>query len=64
MFQEMLKLEEFIAFVIQVHTIPQNILLMQNEIFISFPPKIKNTFTENKKFISIFFFFFPTLVDM
>ena len=51
MFHEMLRLVEIIAFVIQVHIIPQNIFLMQNKIFISFPTKIKNTYTENKKFI-------------
>ena len=58
MFQEMLKSEEFIEIIIQVHIIPQNIFLMQNKIFISFPTKIKNTTTENKKCISIFFFNF------
>ena len=52
MFQEMLNLVEIFIFVIQVHVISQNIFLMQNEIFMSFPTKIKNTFTENKKFIS------------
>ena len=44
MVQEILNLEEFIVFVIQVHIIPQNIFLMQNEIFISFPTKIKKHF--------------------
>ena len=35
-----------------MHTITQNSFLMQNKIFISFPTKIKNTFTENEKFLS------------
>ena len=48
-------------FVIQVHIIAQNIFLM----FISFPTKIKNTFTENKKFISKIHFYsnFSRYVD-
>ena len=46
-----------------LHVIPQNIFLMQNKIFISFPTKIKNTTTENKKCISIFFFNFRLYVD-
>ena len=57
MFQEMLKSEEIFVFVIQVHIVLQNAFLKQNEIFISFPTKIKNIFTENKKFISNSFFF-------
>ena len=63
MFQEMLKSEEFIEFIIQVHIIPQNIFLMQNKIFISFPTKIKNTSVENKKFISNFFSNFGRYID-
>ena len=43
MFQEMLNLEEIFIFVIQVHITSQNIFLMQNKIFISFPTKIKKT---------------------
>ena len=45
MFQEMLKLEEFIIFAIQVHIVPQNKILMQNIIFIStLLRKIKNSY--------------------
>ena len=36
---------------------------MQNKIFISFLTQIKNTSTENKKFISIFFFNSNIYVD-
>ena len=61
MFQVMLKFEEFFIFVIKVHTISQNISLVQNKIFVSFPTKIMITFTENKKFdenkVAIFTFF-------
>ena len=63
MFQEMLNLEEILILVIQVHIISQNIFLMQDKIFISFPTKIKNTITENKNFVSNFLFF-STLIDM
>ena len=63
MFQVMLKFEEFFIVAIKVHTIPQNISLVQNKIFVSFPTKIMITFTENKKFISNFSFF-STFVDM
>ena len=63
MFQEILKLEEYSAFVIQVHIIPQNIFLMQNTIFISLPTKIKKPFTGNKNSNQIFFLL-PTLIDM
>ena len=54
----MLNLEEIFILVIQVHIISQNIFLMQDKIFISFPTKIKNTITENKNFVSNFLFFF------
>ena len=56
MFQEMLKMVDIFIFVIQVHITPQNLFLIQNKVSISFPTKIKNTPTENKKFASIFFF--------
>ena len=62
MFQEMLKVKEFTVFVIQMYIIPQNNFLMQNQIFISFPTKIKNTFTKNKKLITKKKF--PALVDL
>ena len=48
MFQEMLKSEEILLYVIQVHIISQNSFLIQNKIFISFPTTIKNTSPENK----------------
>ena len=57
MFQEMLRLEMIFIVVIKVHLTSQNIFLMQNKILISFPTKIKNTSTENKKFYQFFFFF-------
>ena len=61
-FQEMLSRVEFFAFFMQVHTIPLNIFLMQNKTsIISFPSKIKNTFKENKNFISKISIFFPQL---
>ena len=63
MFQEVLKSEEFIVFIIQGHVVVQNSFSMQNKIIISFPTKIKNTSTENKIFISIFFFQFGRYVD-
>ena len=56
MFQEVLNKEEFIAFVLEAHIISQNIFSIQKKIFISFPTKIKNTHTENKKFTVKFFF--------
>ena len=48
MFQEMFIGVELFVFVIQVHTIPQNIFLMQSGIFVSISRKTKNTSTENK----------------
>ena len=56
MFLEVLNKEEFIAFVLEAHIISQNIFSIQKKIFISFPTKIKNTHTENKKFTVKFIF--------